>query len=93
MALASPSNLWIASFGSLKGTLAKIPQVTSGDYWTSSIQDIVFANVTINHAGSTASTTGCGVSWTASSGTVYLFPATVSSTVLLTLYSGLAVGS
>ena len=87
MASITPSTVLNTSVGSMRGTLAKFVTTTvnAGDYWTSSITDIVaiFCNQTAD--GSTHTTTGMAVSYTASNGTIWLYPASqaVTATILV----------
>lgn len=91
MAAITPSTLLNASFGSLSGKIAKFVTTTvdNGDYWASGITDIVAVLATRVGAGSTASTTGVSVSFTASDGTIFIFPASENSIVnLIVLHGG-----
>lgn len=76
------------SLGSVKGTLAYFNSVDSGDTWSSGITDIVavFGNMVSN--GSTASTTGFATSYTATTGVIYMQPASENSTVRVLVLSG-----
>ncbi len=93
MAAITPSTTLQASMGSFKCTLAKFVTTTvdSGDSWASGITDVVAIIPTQVGNASTASTTGIATSFTASSGTIYMFPAAENATVTLFVLSGLAV--
>lgn len=92
MAAKTPSTLFNVSIGSLKGTIARFEasghDVDSGDYWASGITDVVSVFGNMKGSGSTASTTGLAVSFTATDGTIFMFPATESSYVDLLVLSG-----
>jgi len=92
MAAITPSTLLQASFGSLSCKIAKFVTTTvdSGDTWASGLTDIVEIIPIRKDAGSTASTTGISVSFTASSGTVSIFPASENSVVTLLVLHGAA---
>jgi hypothetical protein len=87
MAAVTPTSTTL-SLGSVKGTLAYFNSVDSGDGWASGIPDIVSVMGTMVGTGSTASTTGLGISYTATSGTIYMFPASENSIVQLLILSG-----
>lgn len=77
------------SLGSVFGKICYFNSVNSGDGWSSGITDIVGIYGNVVGAGSTASTTGLGITHTTTNGTIYLFPATQASTVrLLVLHGG-----
>jgi hypothetical protein len=76
------------SLGSVSGKLAYFNSVNSGDYWASSITDIVAIFGSIVGAGSTASTTSISTSWTATSGMIYLYPASQAKIVNLLVMAG-----
>lgn len=93
MAAITPSTVQLASLGSLKGTIAKFVTTTvdNGDYWSSGITDIVAILGTQIGNGSTGTTTGLATSYTASNGTIFIYPASENATVTLLVLSGLAV--
>ena len=89
MASITPSSVFALSMGSLGAKIARFEDTTvdSGDYWSSNITNIVAIFPMRMHAGSTASTTGISASFTATDGTIFMFPASENSEVdLLVLY-------
>jgi len=90
MAAITPSSLLQASFGSVSCKIAKFVTTTvdSGDTWSSGLTDIVDIIPIRKNAGSTGSTTGISVSFTASDGTISMFPASENSVVTLMVLHG-----
>lgn len=88
MAAFTPSNLYVASIGSLKLTLAKVDaSVTSGtNYWASAIPDIVSVHGQYERISTDDTATGLALSWTASSGTIHTFVHLSQSATPYTLY-------
>lgn len=90
----TPSNLYLASLGSLKLNIAKVnASVTSGtNNWNSGITDIVAVSTQLR-ATTDSSGTGLAVSYTASNGTIWVVvPVTESASAFtLFVYSGLIV--
>jgi hypothetical protein len=78
------------SLGSVNAKLCYFSSVNSGDTWTSSITDIVFISGMMQGTGSTASTTGLGISWTASTGTISFIPASQAVPIRILVLSGAA---
>ena len=91
----TPSNIYLANVGSLNLTIAKInTTVTSGtNNWNSGITDIVAIGSQVEAPWLGQSSANIAVSYTASSGTVWLVNNTNNSGSPLTLfvYSGLVV--
>lgn len=92
MAAVTPSTTLQVSMGSLKGTIARFvtTSVDSGDSWASAIPDVIAVFGTQIGSGSTATTTGFSSSFTASNGTIYMYPASEDATVTLLVLSGMA---
>ena len=92
MASFTPSNLYVASIGSLKLTLAKVDaSITSGtNYWASAIPDVVSIHGQYERLSTDLTYTSLAVSWTASSGTIHtMIPLSQSGTpYTLFVYSG-----
>jgi len=90
MAAITPSTLFNVSMGSLTGKIARFvtTSVDSGDSWSSGITDIVAIFPTKKEDGSNSSTTGIAVSFTATSGTIFMYPASENSTVDLLVLHG-----
>jgi len=76
------------SLGSVEAKLCYFNSVSSGDTWSSSITNIVFIAGMIQGTGSTASTTGLGISWTATSGVISFIPASQTVPVRVLVLCG-----
>ena len=86
----TPSNLYIESMGSVKAYIAKFPgtNTDAGDYWASTITNIVAVFATASGAPSSNTTTGASASFTATSGTIWLYTGTSNSPLTLLVLTG-----
>ena len=73
MAAVTPTTTKQISVGSVKGIIADFANtLDSGDTWASGIDDIVWIGATQEDVAGTATSTGCGASWSGSTVTFYL---------------------
>jgi hypothetical protein len=88
----TPSNLSTQSMGSMKAYIAKFPgtNTDAGDYWLSTITDIQAIFACQGGAPSSNTTTGASASFTASSGTIWLYTATSNSPLTILVLAGYA---
>jgi len=73
MAAVTPSSIKRISLGSCTGIIANFANtLDSGDTWASGIPDIVYICATQEDVAGTATSEGCGASWSGSTITFYL---------------------
>jgi len=88
MASKTPSALYIENMGSLTAHIAVMSTAASGDWWASSITNIVGVFSEQLGVPSSATTTGAQASFTATNGTIWLYCGTASAGVRLLVLSG-----